>query len=339
MRAIKELFRFKKRIVGAMTAICAAALLQFGAASAEQAIGTAEVNWENEVVTAVGYGAPSDKAKNPGHARMLAHQAAMLDGFRRLAEQASGIHITAESSISDNISTGDIVAGEVNAVIKRAKVISETYDEYGNCSVTMEVPLYGVTNSIAKVALKPVQREDFPQPSVNISVVNNTEIHNGPEVNVEQTQTNTQNNNYGQGTAVQPAPATPSAPAKPSGSSAAPAPSGMSAQGGYTGLIVDCSGLNLRPVMSPVIKDAERRPIYGYKNLDSAKVIAKGMASYAKSMSGNTSRAGSRPLVVKAIAVEDHNSYPIISTADANRVLTENQASHFLDDCAVVFIR
>ena len=349
MKAIQAFFAMKKHVIGAAATICAAALLQFSAASAASAIGTAEVNWENEVVTAVGYGAPSDKAKNPGHARMLAHQAAMLDGFRRLAEQASGIHITAESSISDNISTGDIVAGEVNAVIKRAKVVSESYDEYGNCSVTMEVPLYGVTNSIAKVALKPVPKEDFPPPSVNISVVNNTEIHNGPEVNVdnsvtqtqtvEQTQNNTQNNNYGPGAAVQPTPATPGTTAKPSGSSAAPAPTGMSAQGGYTGLIVDCSGLNLRPVMSPVIKDAERRPIYGYKNLDSAKVIAKGMASYAKSMSGNTSRAGSRPLVVKAIAVEDHNSYPIISTADANRVLTENQASHFLDNCAVVFIR
>lgn len=311
--------------------VAAVALLAWSAlASAETATG---VNWENEVVSAVGYGAPSDKAKNPGHARMLAHQAAMLDGFRRLAEQADGIHITAESTIADNISTGDIVAGEVNAVVKRAKVVSETYDEYGNCTVVMEVPLYGVTNSIAKVAMKPVaQPEPFPAPtaeppaqtSVNVTVdVNTTPAPSTPAT-----------------PAAPPAPKTPSAPPA-SGSSAAPVPTsaaGMSAQGGYTGLIVDCSGLGLRPVMSPVIKNADGTPIYGYKNLDSAKVIAKGMAGYTQNIA-SAPRAGSRPLVVKAVALENHNGNPIVSVADANRILVENKASGFLDNCAVVFVR
>lgn len=300
-------------------------------ASAELATG---VNWENEVVTGVGYGAPSERAKNPGHARMLAHQAAMLDAYRRLAEAAEGIHVTAESSISDNISTGDIVAGEVNAVIKRAKIVSETYDEYGNCTVVMEVPLYGVTNSLAKVALKPVaQLEPFPAPtaeppsappaqtSVNVSI----DINNAPPTS---------------GVPTTPAPSAP-APST-GGSSAATVPAsaaGMSAVGSYTGLIVDCSGLDLRPVMSPVIKNADGTPIYGYKNLDSAKVIAKGMAGYANGMGGNTARAGARPLVVRAVALENHNGNPVVSVADANRILVENQATHFLDNCAVVFVR
>ncbi|MBR1761154.1 MAG: hypothetical protein IJ741_08245, partial [Schwartzia sp.] len=126
-----------------------------------------------------------------------------------------------------------------------------------------------------------------------------------------------------------------------SGSSAAPVPAsaaGMSAQGGYTGLIVDCSGLGLRPVMSPVIKNADGTPIYGYKNLDSAKVIAKGMAGYTQNAT-SAPRAGSRPLVVKAVALENHNGNPIVSVADANRILVENKASGFLDNCAVVFVR
>lgn len=319
-------------------AVLIGALLCAWRPTASAELATAGVNWENEVVTAVGYGAPSDKAKNPGHARMLAHQAAMLDGFRRLAEQASGIHITAESTISDNISTGDIVAGEVNAVIKRAKVVSETYDEYGNCTVVMEVPLYGVTNSIAKVALKPVaQSEPFPEPTAEppsappsqTSVNVNVDIHNTPAT---------------PSTPITPsAPSASTTPAPPAGgSSAAPVPAsaaGMSAVGNYTGLIVDCTGLGLRPVMSPVIKNADGTPIYGYKNLDSAKVIANGMAGYANGMSGRTTRAGARPLVVKAVALENHNGNPIVSVADANRILVENQATHFLDNCAVVFVR
>ncbi|WP_029542967.1 LPP20 family lipoprotein [Selenomonas sp. AB3002] len=261
--------------------------------------GSAVTDWENDIVTGTGYGAPPDRAKNPGHARILAHQAAMLDAYRRLAEQANGIHITAESTIEDNISTGDIVAGQVDAVVKRAKVISENYDEYGNCTVVLEVPLYGVTNSLAKVALKPVEKEAFPAPSVNVSVSVET-----------------------------------------SGTPTAPAPSGnIAATGGYTGLVVDCSGLGLSPVMSPVIRNADSQPIYGYKNLDYDKVIAKGMASYANGMNGNKSRAGSNPLVVKAVRLESHNSYPVISTADADKVLAENQKCHFLDNCAVVFVR
>ena len=279
-------------------------VLCIGVGTLFAAQGSAVTDWENDIITGTGYGTPPDRAKNPGHARILAHQAAMLDAYRRLAEQAKGIHITADSTMEDNISTGDIVAGEVDAVIKRAKVVpgSESYDEWGNCTVTLEVSLYGVTNSIAKVALKPVEKEAFPAPSVNVSV------------SVETNTTVT-------------------------GSSAAAPAGNMTATGGYTGLVVDCSGLGLQPVMSPVIRNAEQQPIYGYKNLDYDKVIAKGMASYANGMSGNKSRAGNNPLVVKAVSVENHNSYPVISTADANKVLVENQTSHFLDNCAVVFVR
>ena len=63
------------------------------------------------------------------------------------------------------------------------------------------------------------------------------------------------------------------------------------------------------------------------------------MAAYAKSMSEPqvTSRAGNNPLKFKAVAV--HGSNPVLSVADANAVLLANQTSHFLDNCAVVFIR
>ena len=109
--------------------------------------------------------------------------------------------------------------------------------------------------------------------------------------------------------------------------------------GGYTGLIVDCRGLGLKPVMSPVIKNDSGQKIYGYKNLNPDKVIAQGMANYTYSPNSGVDRAGSNPLVVKAVAVDNHNGDPVISTADANRVLAENNVSHFLENTNVVFIR
>ena len=110
---------------------------------------------------------------------------------------------------------------------------------------------------------------------------------------------------------------------------------------GYTGLIVDCSGLNLNPVMSPVIKNNDGQSIYGHRNLDYDKVIANGMASYASSVndSVSVSRAGNNPLVVKAVKVEGLNANPVISVADADKILSANQVDKFLDNCAVVFVK
>ena len=108
--------------------------------------------------------------------------------------------------------------------------------------------------------------------------------------------------------------------------------------GGYTGLVVDCRGLGgINPVMSPVIKNAHGSKIYGHKNLDYDRIIAEGMASYAQSMS-QASRAGSNPLVVRAIRLDDLNANPVLSMEDADLVLYENSQSHFLENIAVVFL-
>ena len=108
-------------------------------------------------------------------------------------------------------------------------------------------------------------------------------------------------------------------------------------QGNYTGVIIDCSGLGLRTAMSPVIISQNGQKVYGYKNLDSKTVISKGMAGYATSEAG-AGRAGSNPLVLRALSIENGVN-PVISQADVDKMLVENQSTHFLDQCSVVFIR
>ena len=110
----------------------------------------------------------------------------------------------------------------------------------------------------------------------------------------------------------------------------------------YTGLVVDCSGMGLESVMSPVIKNNNNQPIYGYKNLDIDKVIEYGMASYAESANDSTSRerAGNNPLVVKAVNVDGIiKGNPVVSVADSDKILIANQSDEFLDNCAVVFVK
>ena len=117
-----------------------------------------------------------------------------------------------------------------------------------------------------------------------------------------------------------------------------PTPQPQPRKGNYTGLIVDCRGLGtLNPVMSPVIKNALGQKIYGHKNLDYDRIIREGMATYAADMS-QAARAGSNPMIVHAIGLDDYNANPVLSNEDAEWVLYENSQTHFLDNIAVVFL-
>ena len=266
------------------------------------------VNWWNDnTVTAEGHGFPPSNAANIYEARNLSKRAAIADGYRALAEQIRGVYITAETTINDGIISGDIIATNVNAVIRGSKILSEEYDEYGGCKVVLSVPIYGVTSSVAKLIFKPVDKEDFPQPTEE-----------------------------------------------------------KIAEGNYTGLIIDCGDSDLKPVLSPVIRNADNISVYSYGNLDYDKVIAGGVVTYAvkdapvlktsakflsysalidrklllvtaQTSEKNIARAGSNPLIIKAEGMSDDNTCPVISTEDADKILSENQASHFLDEGAVVF--
>ena len=265
------------------------------------------INWDNSTVTVIGMGAQPVNAATPVQARMLARRAAVADAYRQLAESIKGVDVDAETTVENMMVTSDIVRTKVSACIKGAVVVSEREIPGGGYEVTMSVPLFGVSNSLAQAVIpQPPVVEPLPTPV--------------PEV----------------------------IPSMPAGSlqggtiiyttidSGAKSP--MDAIGGYTGVIIDCRGLGLKPVMSPVIKNDKGIPIYGHKNLDYDKIVSDGMVGYA-SNPGQASRAGSHPLIIKATSLMDHNANPVISTADANRILIENSTSNFLNETKVVFLR
>lgn len=105
----------------------------------------------------------------------------------------------------------------------------------------------------------------------------------------------------------------------------------------YTGLIVDCRGLKLQKVMSPVIKNEFGEIIYGDEIADYDRVAEFGMVSYSKNFS-NAARAGNKPLVVRAFGTSNFNSAPVLRANDSRRILRENNLSGFLDDAKVVFL-
>lgn len=123
----------------------------------------------------------------------------------------------------------------------------------------------------------------------------------------------------------------------PAAAAAAPAAAPAKAEGVYTGLVVDCRGLGLRQNMSPVIKNTDGEAIYGAKDLDYDKVVIDGMVGYSQDIN-SVARAGSHPLIVSAVSLEHNNTYPIVSDADAARVLLEDHATGFLKKLNVVFV-
>ena len=265
------------------------------------------VDWDSSSVTVVGMGTVPPNAVNPAQARMLARRAAVVDAYRQLAESIKGVNVDAETTVENMMIKDDVIRTKVSATIQGAVVVAEQEIPGGGYQVTMTVPLFGVTNSVAQAVMpQPATIEPLPAPI--------------PEI----------------------------IPSIPSGSlqggtivyttidSGAKSP--MEAIGGYTGVIIDCRGLGLNPVMSPVIKNDKDIPIYGHKNLNYDKVVSDGMVGYA-SNANQASRAGSHPLVIKAIRLTDHNANPVISTADANRILIENSTSNFLNETKVVFLR
>ena len=268
---------------------------------------TGTTDWEGQKFTAIGSGVAPAKAVNIAQARIMARRAAVVDAYRQLAEAIRGVNVTSDTTVENMMVTSDVVKTKISASIKGARVISEGPTPDGGYTVTMEVPMFGVSGSVSQAVIEPPQEQKaFPEPVPDVI----------PSLPAD---TNS--------TAINQFKVLPKAGDSP-----------MAARGGFTGVIIDCRGLGLKPVMSPVIKNDRGLPIYGHENLNYDLVVRDGMVGYASSM-GSTSRAGSNPLVIKAQSLTDHNANPVISTADANRLLIENGASGFLNQTRVVFLR
>jgi len=253
-------------------------------------------NIADGTVTATGYGVSTAEARNATHARLLARRAALVDAQRQLAEAVAGVSVDSTTTVLNAVVTNDTIQTRVKALIKGAKIVAEKYQPDGTYELTLSVPVFGVSNSLAQMLLPyNANVEAFPAPTTapNTSAV--------------------------------------------TGSAAAAPTYSTAAEGCYTGVIIDCRGLNLSTAMSPVILNDQGTKIYGYKNLDYQRVISKGMVAYASETVAPT-RAGSNPLRLTAVSVDGYCN-PVLSLGDANKMLTENQLTHFLDYCNVVFLR
>jgi hypothetical protein len=116
---------------------------------------------------------------------------------------------------------------------------------------------------------------------------------------------------------------------------------GPSASTVYTGLIVDATGLGVRPALAPKIVDQNNMEVYGTGRVSRDYALQIGVVGYEKDV--NRARANERvtnnPLVVRAVEASGSNQTDIvISNQDANRIRAAAQNLNFLQQCKVMII-
>jgi len=109
----------------------------------------------------------------------------------------------------------------------------------------------------------------------------------------------------------------------------------------YTGIIIDCKDVQLRPALAPKIYNKSGEEIYGSANVSKDFAIQQGMIGYLKSVESakENSRVTNNPLVIKAIGVKGTNKADIIiSDEDAAKIKDLETKLNFLKECRVIAV-
>ncbi len=109
----------------------------------------------------------------------------------------------------------------------------------------------------------------------------------------------------------------------------------------YTGLVIDATGLQTRPAMSPKVYDDKQNIVYGIANVDRSFFQKYGMASYVKNQDSalNNDRVQGNPLLIKAIGMAGkHQTDLLISSDDAHALRQMEKTQSFLREARVIII-
>jgi len=111
--------------------------------------------------------------------------------------------------------------------------------------------------------------------------------------------------------------------------------------GGVTGIIIDGTGLGLRPAMSPRILNQGGSVVYGPGQYSRDYAAANGVVGYAKSLdqAKSDTRVQGNPLIIRAASTSGSSSADvIISNADAGKLAVADGAAGLLKNCRVMIV-
>jgi hypothetical protein len=261
------------------------------------------INWSEGVLTATGVGLMPRDEPNRARAYLKARGYARLDALANLLMLIDRVQIDAQYVGADYIAQSEEIRASINGFVRGAQVLEERkiFIE-GQEAVQVTVGTAMYgQRGLSRLLLKPTETLSPPLAPEPLL----------PRIELQATNT--------------PAEGTPTV------------------EGNYTGLIIDARGLKVQPAMAPRILKADGTVLYGTGKVDFDQLIEKGMASYYRDMGAARadSRAGSNPLVIRAIGVYRRAVATIdvvISDADAAKLLAEDARTQFLKQMRVVFV-
>ncbi len=107
----------------------------------------------------------------------------------------------------------------------------------------------------------------------------------------------------------------------------------------YSGIIIDCRGLSLRPSLFPKIYNELNDEIYSVNFADANYTVEIGLIMYTNQEPYNNPRIGYNPLRIRALGVTGKNMTDIkISSFDARRIHGSNKNLQLLKECRVAVI-
>jgi len=112
-------------------------------------------------------------------------------------------------------------------------------------------------------------------------------------------------------------------------------------KGPFSSVIVDCIGIGIERAIFPILRRSDGGEINAVMSIDNG-VCDRGAVAYSRNLDDakRNPRAGANPLIVRAIgrAGDKYMCDAVISDPDADRVAQENETSHFLDKCNMIFV-
>jgi len=127
--------------------------------------GNGWVNWERQVLKAVGHGVLPGDAESEAQAALMARAAAIADAYRNLASVTNGVRVTGETYVKNFVTKSDEVRLKVEGFIHGAEIISEKQLPDRSFEVILQVPLVGRNGLISGLApeILPGGRQPVPE--------------------------------------------------------------------------------------------------------------------------------------------------------------------------------
>jgi len=261
------------------------------------------IDWENNIVYAVGDGVRPPNAVSEAQARVRAKRAAIDEGYARLLEMVNQVRVDAESLTRNFVNENRVVRTKVSGFIKNAEIVKMRHFEDGSFQIKMKMSMLGA-NGLSS-AILPVHLENVRK--VGIAY----------EISRENAPSST--------------PSTSSQPMKKD------VPTGVV----YSGLIIDARGLNVKPALYPKVLTEKNKVIYDISIAEPNATIEEGLCSYRKSLDAAKSlkRVGPNPLIVKAIGISGkHGADLVISEEDTGKILMAAEKEKILSEAKVAIV-